>query len=160
MARFNINPDLKSYSRYFGRGLLILAAVLVVAGLVLGTFFYGDRQRQDNQTTNLPAGQAGQAENQAAAPAGEVQVENQTPAETQAPGTSVQSTPNLPTGQAGQNTTPPAPSAPSTIPAGGPSQIPSTGAEDWILPITLGLSLLAYRFRRSRQTLATAQLNI
>ena len=138
MARFNLNPDLKSYTRYFGRGLLILAAVLVVAGLVLGTFFYGDRQRQSNQTTDQIAGQATNE-------AGQVQVENP-PATSTAP-------------EAAQPS-PAAPSTSGTIPSGGPTQVPVTGPEDFLLPACIGLAVLVYQHRRSRQRLAMARENV
>lgn len=143
MARFwkwEVNPDVKAYLRYFSRGLLVTLAVLAVLVLIGVSFFYGDRRRtQETVSTESSSTQSVQEDN------------NQPVAGS---GDSDQAA-----GNGGTEGTPapqptPEPTS-SQVPNTGPTstQMPNTGPRENAAVAAAALVLVGLKYRKSKHSL-------
>lgn len=132
-----INPDIRAYFSYFGRGFLIILGVLIIGGLILFSYFYGDRARDEE--TASPAGQ--QQQDQEAAPSPS--------SNTESPPATVQDNANMQDAPESQV---------SQAPGSGPQTVPNTGPEDYAWIAATLVLLAGWYWRKSKQQLFAKQL--
>ena len=133
----------------WGRIALVILGILVIVGLVAGTFAYGNRRRQAVENGGQPATEQPQEQPSQSQPQ---------PAPPQAP----EATNNQPTApESAQTPSSPAPAESTPQSSSGsnlPETVPNTGPEDWAPFVGSAIVLLGWYYRRSQRKLLDAQI--
>jgi cytoskeletal protein RodZ len=122
------SANLRSYFSHFGRGFLIIVAIIIIAGLAVAAYLVGDEDRQEASQPTTDQQQTSEA----------------TPS-------SPQPAPSTDSGAASQN------QAPGTANTG-PSTLINTGPDSKYGAVTALLAILVWAYLRSNKQLVQAQL--
>jgi hypothetical protein len=148
--RLRVNPNARAYVSYFGRGILLVVGVLVIAGVVIGTFMYGSKKRDEVKPEQQTAQEQPQpTDNQDGAQPNQSNPGSSQPTQ---PGTQPQDSPG----------STPAPTQPSenrnnNQPVAGPEQLSNTGPREWAVGLVVAsLGVASFAYVRSRQALGRA----
>lgn len=145
--KWEVNPDVKSYLRYFSRGILVVLIILAVLVLIGVSFFYGDRQREDDKS-GVSQTQTSEDQDQEASQTRGEEVADQ-PSDDGSP-TSADDQETATTSNDQEVAT--ADETTST-PVTGAQEIPNTGPRENAAIAATALLLLAVKYRKSRRQL-------
>ncbi len=121
------HSNAKAYMSYFGRGILAVVAVLVIAGLIALSFYYGNRKHSES----TPAPTATSAHDQSSASGGS---------------SSTHSHSSPATHKRNSNS--------GSVAVTGPTTVANTGPKDFLAPlVATSLILLLVKYKRGERAL-------
>lgn len=145
MGKFNFrrprfNSDFKSYFSHFRKGMLTILGMVLIAALIVGSFIYGNNERQREAEGNTQQTEQSVTQNEQA-----TSEANQEPASSGSTASGNQSS-----GGSEERV---------ELPNNGPEAVAATGPEDWLAPLAGAVIYLMYRkYRQSQRELSQAQL--